>query len=136
MNQHKLLAFSETMDRYGQVIVFLDPRRPNVTVPEYLTHQCALALSFRWAHYSPDFSVDEWGIREILTFSGGHFACEVPWSAVYMLGSGANLSLWPGSFTPEAHQALFGSVIQYSSESEPPEPEPEPKNSCYLKLVK
>ncbi|MDP3505457.1 MAG: ClpXP protease specificity-enhancing factor SspB [Myxococcales bacterium] len=71
----------------GMTQIHLDARRPGVLVPKKFVgdHHLVLNVSFR---FDPaDLTVNEWGVRETLSFGGERFTIGVPWSALYAIAS-------------------------------------------------
>lgn len=71
----------------GITQIHLDARRPGVLVPHRFggDHHLVLNLSYRFD--PPDLTVNDWGVRETLSFNGERFTVGVPWSAVYAIAS-------------------------------------------------
>ncbi len=71
----------------GMTQIHLDARRPGVLVPKRFQgdHHLVLNLSFRFD--PPDLTVNEWGVRETLSFGGERFTIGVPWTALYAIAS-------------------------------------------------
>lgn len=71
----------------GMTQIHLDARRPGVLVPKRFQgdHHLVLNLSFRFE--PPDLTVNEWGVRETLSFGGERFTVGVPWTALYAIAS-------------------------------------------------
>jgi len=74
----------------GMTQIHLDARRPGVLVPKRFQgdHHLVLNLSFRFD--PPDLTVNEWGVRETLSFGGERFTIGVPWTALYAIASHAS----------------------------------------------
>lgn len=74
----------------GMTQIHLDARRPGVLVPKKFLgdHHLVLNLSYRFD--PPDLTVNEWGVRETLSFGGERFTIGVPWSALYAIASHAS----------------------------------------------
>jgi len=71
----------------GMAMIHLDARRPGVRVPENLRQEPHLLLNLSYRFDPPDLSVNEWGVRSTLSFSGSRFTVAVPWSALYGITS-------------------------------------------------
>jgi stringent starvation protein B len=86
----------------GVVLVQLDARRPGVRVPDELKEDMQLRLNFNYRKGKGDLVVNEWGLRETLSFKGRWFAVSVPWSAVYVAHlHGAEPVLFPEDMPEE-----------------------------------
>ena len=72
----------ETALARGVAAIKLDAKLPGVVVPEQLRHQ-ALVLTLSWNFAGRDLVVNDWGVRQTLSFSGQSFACAIPWNAIW-----------------------------------------------------
>lgn len=131
----------ESLLTRGPVLVHVDARRAEVTVPPRFRADSSLVLRFGY-HLSPaigDLTVDEEAIAGTLTFAGQPFRCILPWTAVYaaMVEGEQRGTVWPED-VPE-------DVLTGGSEppaAVPPDPGPalakaddEPRKRGHLKLV-
>lgn len=100
----KLLA---ALDK-GLTMVHVDARRTGVLVPEHLKNEMHLALNLSYRFDPPDLSVNEWGVRSTLRFSGTYFTVALPWSALFAITSHVTKEFWvfPNDVPPEKIQAL------------------------------
>jgi len=125
----------------GPVLVHVDARRSEVSVPARFSADASLVLRFGY-NLSPaigDLVVDEEAIAGTLTFGGQPFRCILPWTAVYaaMVEGEQRGTVWPED-VPE-------DVLTGNAEAPPPSPAPvavakdEPsgnkKRASHLKLV-
>nr|HEX4317424.1 ClpXP protease specificity-enhancing factor SspB [Kofleriaceae bacterium] len=83
----------------GPVLVHIDARRTEVSVPARFRADASLVLRFGYG-LTPaisDLVVDDNGICGTLTFSGNPFRCELPWTAVYaaMVEGEQRGTVWP-----------------------------------------
>lgn len=81
----------------GSLFIYLDPRRDDVLVPEYLAKQPQLVLQvgMNLAVPIPDLGVDEEGITGTLSFNRSPFFCRVPWDAIFgLVGDDALGVVW------------------------------------------
>ena len=78
----------------GLVMVHLDARRPMVLVPPDLRCESHLRLHLSYKFVPPDLSVDDWGFRSTLSFSGKRFTVAVPWSALFAITSKVTHEFW------------------------------------------
>jgi stringent starvation protein B len=106
----------ESLLARGPVLVHVDARRAEVSVPARFRADASLVLRFGYT-LSPaiaDLSVDDAAISGTLTFGGQPFHCVLPWTAVYaaMVEGEQRGTVWPED-VPE--DVLTGS-------SEPPAP--------------
>ncbi len=85
-NEEKKTRLLDALEK-GMVQVHLDARRPGVLVPKKFAtnHHLVLNISFRFE--PPDLSVNDWGVRETLSFGGERFTVGVPWSSLYAIAS-------------------------------------------------
>ena len=60
-----------------------------------------MRLNVRYRFEPPDLAVNDWGIRETLSFGGKPFACAVPWSAVFAISNQAKVWIFPGDVPEE-----------------------------------
>jgi len=88
--KERLLA---ALDR-GMVMVHLDSRRPGVVVPANLARMAHLHLNLSYNFPGRDLTVDGWGIRSTLSFSGEKFKVSIPWSALFGICSHVSHEEW------------------------------------------
>lgn len=97
MNKH--IACIDLLSRNTIVNVTLDPRMPNVWVPQQYRKQevLVLQLGYHLPKPIPDLKVDETGVRATLSFSTGYELCAWPWEAVMqMQGDAVGMhNYWP-----------------------------------------
>jgi len=118
----------------GPVLVHVDARRADVSVPPRFRADPSLVLRFGYS-LSPaivDLAVDENALCGTLTFGGQPFRCVLPWSAVYaaMVEGEQRGTVWPED-VPE-------DVLTGGGETPVPaakEEAPRPKRQSHLKLV-
>src|SRR3954469_20236293 len=88
----------------GSVFVHLDPRRPGVVVPAWLTRkpQLVLQLGLNFPIPIRDLEIDEQGVRCTLSFNRAPFYCVLPWTAVYALvAEDGQVTVWPSELPSE-----------------------------------
>lgn len=85
-DEDKKARLLEALER-GITLIQLDPRRPGVMVPKKFAAQPHLALNLSYRFDPPDLTVNDWGVRETLSFGGERFVVGVPWSAIYGIAS-------------------------------------------------
>lgn len=78
----------------GVTQVHLDARRPGVLVPPKLKDDHHLILNVSYRFEPPDLSVNEWGVRETLSFQGQRFTVRLPWSSIYAVASMVSREFW------------------------------------------
>jgi stringent starvation protein B len=140
----------------GLVMIHLDARRPGVLVPQNLRVEPHLRLNLSYRFEPQDLSVNEWGVRSTLSFSGKRFLVAVPWSALFAIASHATQEFWmyPDDMPHELIQQALLTAKDPPPEGEskqkaalravldePPEPEakdesPKPQTRGHLRLVK
>jgi stringent starvation protein B len=135
----------ESLLARGPVLVHVDARRAEVSVPTRFRADPSLVLRFGYQLSPPigDLTVDEDGIAGTLTFAGQPFRCILPWTAVYaaMVEGEQRGTVWPED-VPE--DVLGGG----GGEAQPTGPAPaaiaappigkaddEPRKRGHLKLV-
>ena len=99
------LALLEATD----VLVHLDPRKPEVIVPAWFKKQPQLTLEVGLNMPVPirDLVVDDDGISCTLSFNRTPFWCRLPWSAVFALvGRDERAMVWPDDVPPEVAAAM------------------------------
>lgn len=69
----------------GPAMLHLDARRPGVLVPAQFREDFQLRLNVSWRFDPPDLSINDWGVRETLSFSRTPYKVAVPWSAIYAI---------------------------------------------------
>jgi stringent starvation protein B len=127
----------ETLLGRGPVLVHVDARRAEVSVPARFRADASLVLRFGFS-LSPaiaDLAVDDDGISGTLTFGGQPFHCVLPWTAVYaaMVEGEQRGTVWPED-VPE--DVLTGSAEPPAPvPAEPAAPAPRAKRQSHLKLV-
>jgi stringent starvation protein B len=89
----------ETLLARGPVLVHVDARRSEVSVPPRFRADPSLVLRFGYT-LSPaiaDLTVDDTAIGGTLTFGGQPFRCVLPWTAVYaaMVEGEQRGTVWP-----------------------------------------
>ena len=103
----------------GMTQIHLDARRPGVLVPEKFKDQHHLVLNISYRFDPPDLSVNEWGIRQTLSFGGSRFTVAVPWSALYAVASLVTRESW---MFPHDMPEEFAAAATEKAEL-PPQPE-------------
>src|SRR6516225_779969 len=78
----------------GMVMVHLDARRPGVGVPAHLARMAHLHLNLSYNFPGRDLTVDGWGIRSTLSFSGQKFRVSIPWTALFGICSHVSHEEW------------------------------------------
>lgn len=123
----------------GPVLVHVDARRADVTVPPRFRADPSLVLRFGYALTPPirDLTVDEEAIAGTLTFGGSPFHVVLPWPTVYaaMVEGEQRGTVWPEDVPDD--------VLTGNSDAPPPIPSPAPpaeeparsKRTSHLKLV-
>lgn len=89
---------------HTSVLVHLDPRPPEVLVPNWFKKQPQLALQIGLNLPLPikDLEITEHGVSCTLSFSRTPHFCSLPWSAVYALvGENGRGMVWPDDIPPE-----------------------------------
>lgn len=76
----------ETLLEKGMVMITLDARHEEASLPEYLTSEPQLVLNIS-TRFNLPLEIDDWGVHATLTFRGSPFHCEIPWSAIYIMVS-------------------------------------------------
>lgn len=123
----------------GPVLIHVDARRADVTVPQRFREDPSLVLRFGYALTPPirDLTVDDEAIAGTLTFGGSPFHVVLPWPTVYaaMVEGEQRGTVWPEDVPDD--------VLTGNAEVAPsvPSPAPEadvsvrPKRASHLKLV-
>lgn len=70
----------------GMVLVTLDARCEGVDVPKHLRNDAQLRLNLSQRFGLP-LKLEEEGVSATLTFAGTPYACQLPWSSIYLLVS-------------------------------------------------
>jgi stringent starvation protein B len=71
----------------GQAQLHLDARRPGVMVPEQFRTEAHLVLNVSYRFDPPDLTVNDWGVRQTLSFNRKRFSVGLPWSSIYAVAS-------------------------------------------------
>lgn len=126
----------------GPVLVHIDARRAEVSVPPRFRADPSLVLRFGY-NLSPaivDLVVDDAAIAGTLTFAGQPFRCVLPWTAVYaaMVEGEQRGTVWPEDVPEDvltgAGEAPAPAPIIKDEQSAPQSP-PRAKRTSHLKLV-
>ena len=78
----------------GMVMIHLDARRPGVLVPDDLRPLPHLSLNLSYRFDPPDLTVNDWGVRCTLSFSGVQFFVAVPWCAIFAMTRSSDGEPW------------------------------------------
>lgn len=142
----------------GMAQLHLDARRPGVIVPDQFKGDFHLRLNHSYRFDPPDLSINEWGVRQTLSFGGSRFTVGIPWSAIYAVAALTTEELWmfpddmplelvqaatekaklPVEPPPEGEvtpRAVLREVVASAPQEEPPQ-EPTPPKRGHLRLVK
>jgi len=128
----------ETLLARGPVLVHVDARRADVSVPARFRADASLVL--RFGHQlSPaivDLTVDDDAISGTLTFAGQPFRCILPWTAVYaaMVEGEQRGTVWPED-VPEDVLTGASELPQAPQEVVVPPIEEPKRRGGHLKLV-
>lgn len=129
----------EALMTRGPVLIHVDARREEVSVPPRFRADASLVLRFGFQLQPPihDLEVTEELIAGTLTFGGQPFRCVLPWTAVYaaMVEGEQRGTVWPED-VPE--DVLTGSGDQPATTTIPQveaQAEPRAKRNTHLKLV-
>ena len=76
----------ETLLEKGMVMITLDARHEEASLPEYLTSEPQLVLNIS-TRFNLPLDITDWGVHATLTFRGSAFNCEIPWNAIYIMVS-------------------------------------------------
>lgn len=136
----------ETLLARGPVLVHVDARRAEVSVPPRFRADPSLVLRFGYT-LSPaiaDLGVDDNAISGTLTFGGQPFHCVLPWTAVYaaMVEGEQRGTVWPEDVPEdvltgggEAPAPVPATATATATAAPKDEPEPRAKRQSHLKLV-
>lgn len=132
----------ETLLTRGPVLVHVDARRAEVSVPPRFRADPSLVLRFGYT-LSPaivDLTVDDTAIAGTLTFGGQPFHCVLPWSAVYaaMVEGEQRGTVWPEDVPEDVLTGAGESPAAVPATTTPSpqdEPTPRSKRQSHLKLV-
>lgn len=103
----------------GMAMLHLDARVPGVRVPPFLQNNFQLRLNVSPRFRPFDLVVDDWGVRQTLSFSGRPFPVSIPWVAIYGLSNvRGEMRLYPHSIPHEVFEALAISQGKTPSELE------------------
>jgi stringent starvation protein B len=97
----------------GLVMIRLDARRHGVLVPTQLAAEPHLRLNLSYKFDAPDLSVDEWGVRSTLSFSGSRFRVAVPWRALFAITSHVSNEFW--LYPDDMPQELIQQTISHAT---------------------
>ncbi|MFT4705197.1 MAG: hypothetical protein ACI81R_002905 [Bradymonadia bacterium] len=111
-DEPKHVTFARLVEA-GLVMVKLDARARDVSVPDQFEGVPQLHLNFSHRFNIDDFTWDEDSVRASLSFDTGDFYCVVPWSAIYVMECEAvdAIHIFPDSF-PEELQAVLPKILE------------------------
>lgn len=129
----------------GPVLIHVDARRPEVSVPQRFRADPSLVLRFG-LNLTPaiaDLVIDDEALSGTLTFAGQPFRCVLPWTAVYaaMVEGEQRGTVWPEDVPEDvltgALDAPGGGAAekQASPSGEREDKEPRARRASHLKLV-
>ncbi len=133
----------ESLLARGPVLVHVDARRSEVSVPTRLRADASLVLRFGYT-LSPaivDLTVDDAAIAGTLTFGGQPFHCVLPWTAVYaaMVEGEQRGTVWPEDVPEDVLTGTSETPAAVPAAEPPPSqqqpPAPRAKRQSHLKLV-
>ena len=112
------------LEREASVFIHLDPRRPGVAVPKWLSNQPQLVLQvgLNMTIAIPDLKVDDEGISCTLSFQRTPVWCRMPWASIWALvGESQRGMVWPEDVPPEvaAQQQKAGSAAPKEKAKKP-----------------
>jgi stringent starvation protein B len=121
--QEKKGRLLDALDR-GMVMIHLDARRPGVVVPQEVRTEAHLRLNLSYRFNPPDLSVNDWGVRSTLSFSGKRFLVAVPWCSMFAITSEVTKEFWmyPDDMPPELIQQALLTI-----KNRPASPDDKPK---------
>lgn len=88
----------------GLVMLHLDPRSPEVVVPQRFKSDPVLRLNIAYGFRLPALEVGAEGIYAVLSFDRQNFGCTLPWSSIFAVTRpdfGHDGIVWPESVPPE-----------------------------------
>jgi stringent starvation protein B len=120
----------------GPILVHVDARRAEVSVPERFRSDPRLVLRFGHG-LTPaivDLVVDELGVAGTLSFGGVPHRCMLPWRAVYAVVGEVDSKgmVWPEDVPADAQEATTGRGTEPPPSAPPP---PAKKRGGHLRLV-
>lgn len=123
----------------GPVLVHVDARRTEVSVPSRFRADPSLVLRFGF-HLSPaigDLTVDDEAIAGTLTFAGQPFRCILPWTAVYaaMVEGEQRGTVWPEDVPEDVLTGGGDAPVQSTLPQTVKDDEPRKRTNSHLKLV-
>ena len=128
----------ESLMSRGPVLVHVDARRAEVSVPQRFRADASLVLRFGYQLQPPisDLEVTDELIAGTLTFGGQPFRCVLPWTAVYaaMVEGEQRGTVWPED-VPEDMVTAQADVPATPAAVAPTAVEDAPKRGGHLKLV-
>lgn len=117
----------------GMVMVHLDARRPGVVVPQQLRGEAHLRLNLSYRFDPPDLSVNDWGVRQTLSFGGSRFGVAIPWSALFAITSHTTKEFW--MFLEDLPPELLDAASPGRAKDAAPVPAPAPTARPRLRTV-
>ena len=123
----------EALLAHGAVLIHVDARRAEVSVPQRFRADPSLVLRFGY-NLDPaitDLVIDDEGLSGTLTFSGQPYRCVLPWTAVYaaMIDGEHRGTVWPEDVPEDV--LTSGESVAMPAKEEPPQKQ----RAAHLKLV-
>jgi stringent starvation protein B len=126
-NAEKRRLFEQLLD-HGIATLHLDPRKPDVQVPQKFVAQDMLLLNFSYRYNLADFRFDDREVVGTLTFQGAPFRCVVPWTAVFAMTNPAREGLvWEEDLPPEVRVAAQTEADDAQSGTNKPRAKAQPR---------
>lgn len=88
----------------GLVMLHLDPRAPEVVVPQRFKTDPVLRLNIAYGFRLPALEIGAEGIYAVLSFDRQNFGCTLPWASIFAVTRpdfGHDGIVWPESVPPE-----------------------------------
>lgn len=115
---------------HGLVMLHLDPRAPDVVVPQRFKADPVLRLNIAYQFRLPALDVGAEGIYAVLSFDRQNFGCTLPWSSIFAVtrpDAGHDGIVWPESVPPELRASFTRAGVSEPSRLRPqPVPEAAP----------
>lgn len=112
---------------HGLVMLHLDPRAPDVVVPQRFKSDPVLRLNIAYQFRLPALDIGAEGIYAVLSFDRQNFGCSLPWSSIFAVtrpDAGHDGIVWPESVPPELRASFTRAGVSEPSRLRP-QPIPE-----------
>ena len=134
----QIRAYLEHALESGIAQLHIDPQVPGTQLPEELRQRSYVVLNLSYRFDPPDLAIDDWGVRETLSFAGVRYMVAIPWRAIFGVAENATRELWtfPAHLPPGFTESEAAKTITAAKPSPEAKADVEPGRRGHLRLVK